>query len=302
MNRECTPDLLNSIRSDPEQTMNDHDRPEERLPVTGTRMPVLFVGHGSPENALGPNEYNRNWKKLGEILPKPALILSVSAHWVVENGTGVTAMARPGTIHDFYGFPPELYRIQYPAPGSPEGASMVGSAIGPGAVYPDNEWGLDHGTWSVLRHMYPDADVPVVQLSLNYGHPASLHHKRGRKLARLRDRGVLIIGSGNCVHNLMMLRSDNKTWPWAIQFDTFVRDRILAGDHESLVRYESFANARSAHPSSEHYLPLLYALGASGNDPMQFFNEGIFAGSVSMRSVLFGSSVTLVQRTSGIVD
>jgi 4,5-DOPA dioxygenase extradiol len=273
--------------------MNGNDRTEDLFPVTGTRMPVLFVGHGSPENALGPNEYNRNWKRLGEVLPKPALILAISAHWVVGDGTGVTAMEKPRTIHDFYGFPPELYQIHYPAPGSPEGAAMVSSAIGPGAVYADNEWGLDHGTWSVLCHMYPKADIPVVQLSLNYEHPAALHYERGKELAKLRDRGVLIIGSGNCVHNLMMLRSDGKTWPWATQFDAFVRDRIKAGDHESLVRYESFATARSAHPSSEHYLPLLYALGASGNDPVQFFNEGMFAGSVSMRSVLFGSAVSL---------
>jgi len=273
--------------------MNENDRTGKLFPVTGTRMPVLFVGHGSPENALGPNAYNRTWKLLGEIIPKPALILSVSAHWVIDKETGVTAMMRPRTIHDFYGFPPELYRIQYPAPGSPEGAAMVRSAIGSGSVYSDNEWGLDHGTWSVLGHMYPEADIPVVQLSLNYGHPAALHYGRGRELATLRDRGVLILGSGNCVHNLMMLRSDEKTWPWATQFDEFVRDRIVAGDHDPLIRYESFANARSAHPSAEHYLPLLYALGAAGNEPFQFFNEGIFAGSVSMRSVLFGSNATL---------
>jgi 4,5-DOPA dioxygenase extradiol len=141
--------------------------------------------------------------------------------------------------------------------------------------------------------MYPKADIPVIQLSLNYGHPAALHYERGKKLAQLRDSGVLIIGSGNCVHNLMMLRSDGKTWPWATQFDAFVRDRITAGDHESLVGYESYANARSAHPSSEHYLPLLYALGASENDSPQFFNEGMFAGSVSMRSVIFGNPVGL---------
>jgi 4,5-DOPA dioxygenase extradiol len=256
-------------------------------------MPVLFVGHGSPENALGLNGYNRNWKRLGELIPKPALILCISAHWVIDKGTAVTAMAKPRTIHDFYGFPPELYRIQYPAPGSPEGAAIVRSVIVSGSVFFDNEWGLDHGTWSVLRHMYPEADVPVIQLSLNYGHPAALHYQRGEELAPLRDRGVLIIGSGNCVHNLMMLRSDGKTWPWATQFDAFVRDRIAAGDRESLVRYESYANARSAHPSSEHYLPLLYALGASENDSAQFFNEGMFAGSVSMRSVIFGNPVDL---------
>jgi 4,5-DOPA dioxygenase extradiol len=273
--------------------MNGNNFPDDHFPVTGPRMPVLFIGHGSPENALGLNGYNGNWKRLGEILPKPALILCISAHWAINKGTAVTAMAKPRTIHDFYGFPPELYRIRYPAPGSPEGAAMVRSVIGSESVYPDNEWGLDHGTWSVLCHIYPEADVPVIQLSLNYEHPATLHYQRGKELAQLRDRGVLIIGSGNCVHNLMMLRSDGKTWPWATQFDAFVRDRIKAGDHESLVRYESFATARSAHPSSEHYLPLLYALGACGNDPFRFFNEGMFAGSVSMRSVIFGNPVDL---------
>ncbi len=268
-------------------------QPDERFPVTGTRMPVLFVGHGSPENALGPNEYNRNWKRLGEVLPKPTLILCISAHWVVDEGTAVTAMAQPGTIHDFYGFPPELYRIQYPAPGSPEGAALVQSAVRSGPVTPDTGWGLDHGTWSVLRHMYPGADIPVVQLSLNYRQPTALQYRMGTELASLRDRGVLIIGSGNCVHNLMMLRSDGKIWPWATQFDLFVRDRITEGDHQSLVRYDSYANARSAHPSSEHFLPLLYALGAAGTDPPRFFNEGMFAGSVSMRSVLFGNPASL---------
>jgi 4,5-DOPA dioxygenase extradiol len=273
--------------------MNGNNPPDHHFPVTGHRMPVLFIGHGSPENALGLNKYNSNWKRLGELIPKPALILCISAHWVIGRGTAVTAMEKPRTIHDFYGFPQELYRIQYPAPGSPDGAAMVQSVIGSESVYTHNEWGLDHGTWSVLCHMYPKADIPVIQLSLNYGHPATLHYQRGKELAQLRDRGVLIIGSGNCVHNLMMLRSDGKTWPWATQFEEFVRYRILAGDHESLVRYESYANARSAHPSSEHYLPLLYALGASAGDSLQFFNEGMFAGSVSMRSVIFGNDVNL---------
>jgi 4,5-DOPA dioxygenase extradiol len=254
------------------------------------RMPVLFIGHGSPENAGAPNAYNRVWRQLGRDLPRPRLILSLSAHWVVHEGTAVTAMERPKTIHDFFGFPPDLYAIEYDAPGSPEDATLIRHIVQSIRVDPDLEWGLDHGTWSVLTHMYPEADIPVIQLSLNYNHPLPLHYRIGRELAVLRDQGVLIIGSGNLVHNLMMLRMGQEPYAWATGFDQLVKDRILAGDYQPLVNFSGLSNARLAHPTSEHYLPLIYILGAAGNDLPRFFNEDIFAGSVSMRGIVFGEA------------
>jgi 4,5-DOPA dioxygenase extradiol len=255
-------------------------------------MPVLFIGHGSPENALGTNEFNTSWKRLARSLLRPRLILCISAHWVIQEGTAVTAMDRPKTIHDFYGFPEELYALRYGAPGSPEGAELVRRTVRMVSVNADYEWGLDHGTWSVLLHMYPEADIPVVQLSLNYNHPLPLHFGIGEELRSLRDQGVLIIGSGNLVHNLMMLRMSGEPYPWALDFDRTVKERIVNRDYASLVAYSGLRNAAVAHPTSEHYLPLLYVLGAAGNDAPRFFNETIFAGSVSMRSVVFGMDLT----------
>ena len=252
------------------------------------RMPVVFVGHGSPENAGAANDFNRAWKQLGRDLPRPRLILSLSAHWIIHEGTAVTAMSRPKTIHDFYGFPEELYAIEYDAPGSPEDAALVRRIVRSIRVDPDLEWGLDHGTWSVLRHMYPDADIPVLQLSLNYSHSPPLHYRIGQELSVLRDQGVLIIGSGNLVHNLGMMRMDPEPYAWATEFDRMVKARILARDHGPLVRFTGLTDAHLAHPTSEHYLPLLYILGAAGDDNPRFFNETIFAGSVSMRGVVFG--------------
>lgn len=257
-------------------------------PDPGKRMPVIFIGHGSPENALGPNEYNAGWKQLGRSLPKPRLILCISAHWVIQEGTAVTAMSRPKTIHDFYGFPRELYELHYDAPGSPEGAARVQRIVRSSAVNPDYEWGLDHGSWSVLLHMFPEADIPVVQLSLNYNHPNQLHFDIGMELEALRDEGVLIIGSGNLVHNLRMLRKGGVPYPWAVDFDRAARDLITGHDYPALVAWPGLKNAAIAHPTSEHYLPLLYVLGAAGNDTPRFFNETIFGASVSMRSIVFG--------------
>ena len=251
-------------------------------------MPVIFVGHGSPENALAANAYTLEWKKIGKEIPRPALILCVSAHWVIHEGTAVTAMSRPRTIHDFYGFPDELYAVRYDAPGSPEGAILVQDAVKSTAVETDYEWGLDHGTWSVLTHMYPDADIPVIQLSLNYHHSPGLHFRIAQELQSLRERGVLIIGSGNLVHNLAMLRTGATPYPWATEFDLTVKNLIELRDYPALVSYTSLKNAGMAHPSAEHYLPLLYALGAAGEDRPYFFSETIFAGSVSMRGVFFG--------------
>jgi len=265
-------------------------REGKETPVSSAphRMPVIFIGHGSPENALGNSPYGTAWKRLGERIPEPALILSISAHWVIQEGTAVTATTHPRTIHDFYGFPDELYRIEYPAPGSPEGAKIVQNLIRSSGIGLDYDWGLDHGTWSVLRHMYPDADIPVIQLSLNYNQPLSLLFRIGKELRPLRERGVLILGSGNLVHNLMMLSMRAEPYPWALEFDDIVKNNILTGDYDSLINYTKYPVSPLAHPTSEHFLPLLCVIGAAGDDHPQFFNETIFAGSVSMRCVVFG--------------
>jgi 4,5-DOPA dioxygenase extradiol len=252
------------------------------------RMPVAFIGHGSPENALENNPFSTTWKWLGEMIPKPALILSISAHWVIQEGTAVTAVTHPRTIHDFYGFPDELYRIEYPAPGSLEGAKLVQNLVRSSNIGLDYEWGLDHGTWSVLRHMYPAADIPVIQLSLNYNQPLSILFRIGEELSPLRERGVLILGSGNLVHNLMMLNMHAKPYPWAVEFDDIVKNNITTRDYDSLIDYTKYHISSLAHPTSEHYLPLICVIGAAGDDRPRFFNETIFAGSVSMRSVVFG--------------
>ncbi|MGA2913776.1 MAG: 4,5-DOPA dioxygenase extradiol [Methanoregula sp.] len=272
--------------------MNDgiHSGSREDAPafLSHGRMPVAFIGHGSPENALGNNPFSNTWKRLGEMIPKPALILSISAHWVTQEGIAVTAIEHPRTIHDFYGFPDELYRIEYPAPGSLEGAKLVQNLVRSSSIGLDYEWGLDHGTWSVLRHMYPDADIPVIQLSLNYNQPLSLLYRIGKELNLLRTRGVLILGSGNLVHNLMMLNMHAKPYPWAVEFDDIVKTNLETKDYDSLINYTKYHISSLAHPTSEHYLPLICVIGAAGGDRPQFFNETIFGGSVSMRSVVFG--------------
>jgi len=253
----------------------------------GQKMPVLFVGHGSPENAALDNEYSQTWKAIGQKLPKPKAILCVSAHWLTM-GTAVTAMEKPRTIHDFYGFPPALYRIMYPAPGSPQLAQRVLSLIKTVKPQADSEWGLDHGTWSVLKHMFPKADVPVLQLSIDYQLPLARHHQIGTELAALRKEGVLILGSGNLVHNLSMMRMGSKPFPWAVEFDEKVKADLSRGDAEALIHFQRYPDADLALPTYEHYLPLLYALGAAGKEKPQFFCESIFASSVSMRGVAYG--------------
>jgi len=258
----------------------------------GSRMPVFFVGHGSPEFTLGENEFNTIWRKLGQEIPRPSLILCISAHWVIQEGNAVTAMRQPKTIHDFYGFPRDLYEIEYTAPGSPEFAHQIQNIVRSVPVDLDYEWGLDHGTWSVLRHMYPDATIPVVQLSLNYNQPLDLCFRIGQELGELRDQGVLIVGSGNLVHNLMMLRNGAQPYPWAVEFDGLVKKNISDGNSDWFVHYTRSTIARIAHPTNEHLLPLLYVLGAAGKDAPHFLTEMIFGGSVSMRSVAFGTDVT----------
>jgi 4,5-DOPA dioxygenase extradiol len=282
--------ILNEIREDriyPDVT-GKTGRKEEPAAPKRSRMPVVFIGHGSPENALGNNPFNTAWKQLAKRILKPALIICISAHWVIQEGTAVTATGHPRTIHDFYGFPEELYRIEYPAPGSPEAAKMIQSLVKSINIDLDYEWGLDHGTWSVLRHMYPAADIPVIQISLNYNQPVSSLFTIGKELSPLRDRGVLILGSGNLVHNLMMLSMHANPYPWALEFDEIVKNKLLIRDYDSLIGYTRFPVSSKAHPTSEHFLPLLCVIGAAGNDHPSFFNETIFAGSVSMRCVVFG--------------
>ena len=262
---------------------------QQPSPASGrATMPIVFVGHGSPMNAIEDSEFSRAWATTANALPRPRAILCVSAHWET-NGTHVTAMANPGTIHDFYGFPPELFAMQYAAPGSPELAGRVREALGP-EVGLDQAWGLDHGAWSVLARMYPAADVPVVQLSLDRTQPPARHYEIGRALAPLREEGVLILGSGNIVHNLSLIKWSGGAFDWAVQFDQAIRQAIVTGDHAAVIGYDRFGrNARLSVPTNYHYLPLLNVRGrrAPGEAP-RFFAEGIALGSLSMRSVVFG--------------
>ncbi|HWI40753.1 MAG TPA: 4,5-DOPA dioxygenase extradiol [Verrucomicrobiae bacterium] len=251
-------------------------------------MPVIFVGHGNPMNAVSDSPFSAAWAELGHRLPAPSAILSVSAHWETD-GTRVTTMERPRTIHDFYGFPEELYRVQYPAPGSRDLAERVRRLVP--EVMEDAGWGLDHGTWAVLCRMYPAADVPVVQLSLNRRLSPAAHVSLARRLAPLRDEGVLIVGSGNIVHNLGVMQwGEAKPYPWAEEFDRLSAELILAGDLDVLCDYQNLGEAaRLSIPTNEHYLPLLYALALRRpDDAVAFFAEEIVLASVSMRGVRIG--------------
>ena len=253
------------------------------------RMPILFVGHGSPMNAIEDNEFSRAWIAAGKALPRPKSILCVSAHWET-NGTQVTAMEKPRTIYDFYGFPPELYAKTYPAPGSPELAQRVRDLAGADAIAPDLTWGLDHGTWSVLSRLFPKADVPVIQLSLDVTKSTQEHYDLGRQLQPLRDEGVLIIGSGNIVHNLRMVVFEDTAFDWAMEFDGKVKQWILDDNHEPIIQYDKQGrDAALSINSAEHYKPLLYVLGAKEpGEPVSFFAGKVWGGSVSMRSVRIG--------------
>jgi 4,5-DOPA dioxygenase extradiol len=254
------------------------------------RMPVLFIGHGNPMNAIEDTPFATAWKEIAGTIPRPVAILSVSAHWETD-GTMVTAMKSPRTIHDFSGFPAELFQVQYPAPGSPELAGRVVELLAPDTVTADASWGIDHGTWSVLRRMYPNADIPVVQLSLARGKSPREHLAMARRLLPLRDEGILVIGSGNIVHNLSLIRwYDQTPYPWATEFNARVTELIMHNDLERLVDYPSLGEAaRLSIPTNEHYLPLLYALAfRTANDPVAFFADQITLGSISMQSVLIG--------------
>jgi 4,5-DOPA dioxygenase extradiol len=257
--------------------------------TTNALFPTIFVGHGSPMNAIEDNPYSRTWIELGKSLAKPQAILCISAHWQAP-GVRITAMSQPRTIYDFYGFPPELYQASYPAPGSPELASQVQELLADYHALPDQEWGLDHGTWSVLLRMFPQADIPVVQLSLDYTKTAAEHYALGQALRPLRQQGVLILGSGNLVHNLRLARWQEDALDWAIEFDNLVKEHILAQNHAPLIDYPSLG--QSAHlsiPTDEHYLPLLYVLALQEpGEAISFFNEQVTMGSISMRGVQIG--------------
>ena len=266
--------------------MNSNAATEQKSFV---KMPVIFVGHGSPMNAIEENEFSRAWVAMAQHIPHPKAILSISAHWETE-GAAVTAMTKPRTIHDFYGFPPELFAVQYSAPGSPELARRIHNMLSTEHVELDQEWGLDHGTWSVLVRMFPKAAVPVVQLSLDRKRSAVEHYALAGQLAALRAEGVLVFCSGNIVHNLRMLDWSGKTTEWAVTFDRTVKILIEARDHAALVTYNKLGpDSCRAIPTREHYLPMLYALALRGPaEPLKFFAEGITLGSLSMRSFQIG--------------
>jgi 4,5-DOPA dioxygenase extradiol len=257
--------------------------------LANTRMPAVFFGHGNPMNTLADNRYTQAWAGIGSAAPRPKAILAVSAHWLTR-GTAVTAMAQPRTIHDFGGFPRELFEVSYPAPGDPALATRVQQLLAPQPVEPDLRWGLDHGTWSVLAHAYPRADVPVVQLSIDGTRPPQFHYDLARKLAPLRDEGVMIVGSGNVVHNLGVMdwRGTAGAYDWAVRFNTFVRGHIEKRSHSALIDFERMGeDARLSVPTSEHYLPLLYILGLQDDQSVVTIPvDGIEHGSISMMSVV----------------
>jgi len=255
------------------------------------KMPVLFVGHGNPMNAISENSFTRGWAESVKNLPNPKAILCVSAHWETK-GTFVTAMESPRTIHDFGGFPQELFDVQYPASGSPEYAKEVQKVVEKTEVHLDHEWGLDHGTWSVLVKMFPDANVPVFQLSLDYTKPPQYHYELAQQLSSLRRKGVLIVGSGNIVHNLRMadLRNESNPYDWALEFDALSKELIKKREHSKLINYQALGNAaKLSIPTAEHYLPMLYALALHEKDEeLGFFNEEMAFRSGSMRSFKIG--------------
>ena len=255
-------------------------------------MPAIFFGHGNPMNALQTNAWTQSWAAIGKRIPRPQAILCVSAHWYLP-ATLVTAMERPRTIHDFGGFPQDLYEVNYPAPGNPELARRVRDLLAPLPVGLDNRWGLDHGTWSVLCHVFPEADIPVVQLSIDETQPAAFHYEVGKRLAALRDEGVLVIGSGNLVHNLHTYawgRHKVEPFDWAVRFETQARELMVAGDDAPLINYEGLGrDAQLAAPTPDHYLPLLYVIALRrASEPISFPVEGFDGGSISMLSVQVG--------------
>lgn len=258
------------------------------------KHPVLFIGHGSPMNGIEDNEFSRTWTKYGKEIPKPKAVLVISAHWLTK-GTHITAMEHPKTIHDFGGFSQALFDVQYPAPGNPSLAKATSKLVTSTTVGLDHDWGLDHGTWSVVKHMYPDADIPVLQLSIDYNQPPQYHYDLAKQLKSLRNKGVLIIGSGNMVHNLRMIswekmQEANYGFDWAIEMNTIFKEKISKSDFQSLINYEKLGPAaKLAIPTPDHYYPLLYAMALQDNkDEISFFNDKMVGGSLNMTSVKWG--------------
>lgn len=264
------------------------------LAEVGYKSPILFIGHGSPMNGIEDNEFSRTWTKFGNEIPKPKAVLVISAHWLTS-GTYVTAMENPKTIHDFGGFPKALFDVEYPAKGSPELALVTSKLITTTDVYLDHDWGLDHGTWTVVRHMYPDADIPVLQLSIDYSKPAQYHFDLAKQLISLRNKGVLIIGSGNMVHNLRMIAWDKLQdseygFDWAIEMNIIFKEKIANSDFRSLIDYDKLgASAKLAIPTPDHYYPLIYSIALQEKqDKISFFNDKLVGGSLNMTSVKWG--------------
>jgi len=266
----------------------------QKLKETGYLMPALFVGHGSPMNGIEDNEFSRRWAKISQEIPEPSAVLVVSAHWL-SNGTKITAMDFPKTIHDFGGFPQELFNVQYPAPGSKMIANETAALLHSVHAELDHDWGLDHGAWTVVRHMYPKANIPILQLSIDYNKGLQYHYDLAKELFSLRKKGVLILGSGNMVHNLRMVAWDRLNekefgFDWAHELNKKFKKLIESGDHQALINYQSISsNINLAIPTLEHYLPLIYNLGLQAkNEEVSFFNDVAIGGSLTMTSVKFG--------------
>lgn len=263
-------------------------------PRTPEKMPVFFIGHGSPMNGIENNAFSSNWVEAARNSAVPRAVLCISAHWLTK-GTMVTAMDSPPTIHDFSGFPEALYAVRYPAPGNPELAKEIKDLVQTTHAGLDHEWGLDHGAWTVIRHMYPEAQIPVLQLSIDYHQPAEFHYRLAQELQSLRQKGVMIIGSGNMVHNLRMVAFDKLNiagygYDWAIEMQSIFREKILNRDYKALLDYTSLGSAaRMAIPTPDHYWPLIYTLGLQSSDEeVTIFNDELVGGSITMTSVRFG--------------
>lgn len=276
------------------QANNDTDHPNNysessEFPRLPYRMPALFIGHGNPMNAIEDNEFSRVWAEIGQSIPKPKAILCISAHWETE-GTRVTVVDHPRTIHDFHGFPKPLFDLKYPALGSPALARLIGETVADVPVILDSDWGLDHGAWSVLCRMFPLADIPVVQLSLDRTKPPAFHYGLGKSLRELRNRGILIVASGNIVHNLGAVVWKDTAYDWALEFDGQIKRLIVSGNHDAIIRYDQLGDAAKASvPTAEHFLPLLYILGLQeAGEETTFFNEKVTLGAISMTSLQVG--------------
>lgn len=273
------------------KSMGDLSKLSELFNPSKDTMPVLFIGHGSPMNGIQNNTYSKSWKQLGETIPTPQAVICISAHWLT-NGTSITAMQNPKTIHDFGGFPDELFAAEYPAPGDPNLADSIRQLVSNPTIHLDHDWGLDHGTWTVVRHMYPNANIPVLQLSIDYKQPPSFHYELGKQLTKLRDQGVLFIGSGNMVHNLGMIAWDklnsNFGYDWALEMNSIFKEKIGNKDTQALINYTSLHKEwKLAIPTPDHYYPLLYTLGIGDScKDILFFNDEAMAGSLTMTSVL----------------